>query len=861
VSVLSLDSTLDQTGGTWTVRATAGPVPDAHTRVTHPVEATVPGEVQLDLMAAGLIPDPFDGDNESRLAWIGYCDWQYATRFTWHSDGESRHDLVADGLDTAAIIRLNGQEIARTANQHRHYRFEIGKHLLNGENELVIDFRSPIEFAREQEQLLGARPNVMHHPFNAIRKAASNFGWDWGIDVSSSGIWKSIRIESWSGVRIDAVRPLVSVDSGRGTLTAHVDLEWADPAHASARTLRASVNDRSAEVEVAPGTEHTTLIVDAGEVELWWPRTHGEQPLYEVDVAVSETGDGVVERAGSAWHGRVGFRTITVDTTPDEHGTPFTFVVNGEPVYVRGANWIPHDAFLTRISRQRYRDAVCDAVESNMNMLRVWGGGIYESDDFYDACDEFGILVWQDFLFACAAYAEEDPLRSEVEAEARQAITRLSTHPSLALWNGCNENIWGYVEWGWRPHLGDKSWGKGYYLELLPALMAELDPTRAYSPGSPFSFVDFAHPNDSRNGTMHIWDVWNVRDYNAYAQYVPRFVSEFGFQGPPAWSTLSRVVHDEPLDPYGPEMLVHQKAAQGNIKLERGLGDHVPQPTDIAHWHWATQLNQARAVAFGIEHFRSLFPLNSGSIVWQLNDDWPVVSWAAVDHDGHRKPLWHALRRVYADRLLTFQSTTPVHGDVHGGNIGVAEPSDANAEHGSAPGTVLVAHNDSAERWTGRLTIDRCSVVGGQALAEQQVNLDVAARSAVRIELVAEVLEANEPAREFVRARVDDGVATSAWHYFVEDTQLSLVPQREALRTSVERIPDGYGVTVTARSLAKDVTLQVDRLDASAKVDTALVTLASGESHQFVVTSSAELDPDGFSAFPVLSSANELIEG
>lgn len=824
MSVLSLNSSA---GASWTVRATNGPVPESHAAIgTDTVAAVVPGEVQLDLMAAGLIPDPFVDDNEGLTAWIGYCDWQYVTRFAWTANGESRHDLVADGLDTAATIRLNGHEVGRTANQHRSYRFDVGSLLQEGENDLVIDFRSPIEFAREQEQILGALPTVMHHPFNAIRKMASNFGWDWGIDVSSSGIWKTIGIESWSGVRIAGVRPLVEVSGDSGTLNAHVDLEWATLRQA--QVVEVTVNEVTARVAVSPGETSALVPVNVGAVELWWPRGHGAQPLYAVEVTAGD----------ARWSGRVGFRTVDLDTTPDEHGTSFTIRVNGQLVNVRGANWIPDDAFITRVTRERYRAAVLDAVEANMNLLRVWGGGIYESDDFYDVCDELGVLVWQDFLFACAAYAEEDPLRSEVEAEARENITRLSTHPSLVLWNGCNENIWGYVEWDWRRRMIGRTWGKGYYFELLPALVAELDPTRPYSPGSPFSFTDFAHPNDQRNGTMHIWDVWNERDYTAYADYRPRFASEFGFQGPPAFSTLAAAVHDEPMEPYGRTMLVHQKADKGNLKLERGLGEHLPKPTDIDTWHWATQLNQARAVAFGIEHFRSLYPRTTGAIVWQLNDDWPVVSWAAVDGSGIRKPLWHALRRVYADRLLTLQ------------------PTDGGLE--------LVAHNDSGEHWAATVSIGRHSVSGGEPLAVQTIELDIEPRGISRFDVAVDVATPSDASAEFLRARDTGGAqsaetAQSAWWYFVEDPQLSVSALANAVTASVERTPDGCAVIITANSLAKDLTLQVDRLHPQARVDTALVTLAAGESHRFEVTTPAELDGAGLVSFPVLCSVNDLV--
>ena len=341
---MSITSLNTADGTAWFLRATAGPI-DADI-AARDIPATVPGEVQLDLLADGLIGDPFDGSNETVQAWIGYCDWRYSTTFSWSPSDHDRHDLVADGLDTAATITLNGIVVGRTQNQHRGYRFDLAGLLREGVNELVVDFRSPIEFAREQETLLGERPTVMHHPFNAIRKVASNFGWDWGIDVSSSGIVKSIGIESWSGVRIASVRPLAEVDGTTGTLSAHVELEWADSGGDA--EVKVSINGRTETVTAAAGQTEAVVRVAPGQIALWWPRGYGDQPLYDVEVAVGD----------ASWSGRVGFRAVVLDIAPDENGSPFHLTVNGRIIGVRGANWIPDDAFVTRVTRERYRSRV-----------------------------------------------------------------------------------------------------------------------------------------------------------------------------------------------------------------------------------------------------------------------------------------------------------------------------------------------------------------------------------------------------------------------------------------------------------------------------------------------------------------------
>lgn len=667
---------------------------------------------------------------------------------------------------------------------------------------------------------------------------ASQYGWDWGINIAGAGIWKSLAIESWSGVRLAAIRPLASLDeaTGAGRLTTHVDLEWSTPQSAPA-LVTVAINEHSVIAEVQAGQPSTVLDLEVSGIDPWWPIGYGSQPLYDVSVIVSD------DRADlQTWTGRVGFRNITLSTAPDVHGSEFVIMVNSQPIYIKGANWIPDDAMVTRLTADTYRASITHALDAGMNLLRIWGGGMYESEHFYSLCDELGILVWQDFLFACAAYSEEEPLRSEVEAEAREAISRLSKHASLALWNGNNENIWGYVDWGWRAQLGDLTWGDGYYTDLLPRLVAELDPRTPYSPGSPYSFGKYHHPNDVRFGTMHIWDVWNRLDYTHYRDYPARFASEFGFQGPAAWSTLTSVVHDQPLDPYGPEMLVHQKAGDGNAKLEAGLGDHLPkwstEPTaNMDDWHWLTSLNQARAVAYGIEHFRSHYPLNMGTIIWQLNDNWPVISWSAVDFAEIRKPLWHALSRVYQPKMITVQP----------------RPDESGAE---VP--TVIAHNDTGEVWDGELIITRRSTgIGTPVLAEQKVPFHLDPRTAVSVPLDADVLTADDPSAELIMVAAEG--ARNAFHYFVEDTALTVVEPAQAYEVEVRSSEARLQVVVTAQALVKDLALFPDRLDAAARVDSGLITLLAGETHTFVVTGASGLDEGALASLPVLRSVNDLI--
>ncbi|MFD9738387.1 glycoside hydrolase family 2 protein [Umezawaea sp. NPDC059074] len=800
----------------WHLSAVSGDVPSAVAGRT--VRASVPGSTHLDLLAAGLIPDPYLDRAEADLVWMHRAGWRYALTFDAVAPGDGeRVDLVFDGLDTVASVELNGVVLGSTWNMHRGYRFDVRSVLRDGANELVVAFGSALEHAEKVEAELGRREHAYPHPFNMVRKMACSFGWDWGPDLQTAGIWKPVRLERWVGARFASVRPLVTVDGdGSGRVEVHVEVERGV---AAGLELVVAVGGRSERVVLDGDSGVATVVVP--DVELWWPVGYGGQRRY--DLAVSLVADGEV--VDGSEH-RIGFRTITVDTTPDDIGTPFTFVVNGKPVFVKGANWIPDDHFLTRITRERLARRVDQAVGANLNLLRVWGGGIYETDDFYDVCDERGVLVWQDFPFACASYPEEEPLRAEVEAEARENVARLVARPSLALWNGNNENLWGFADWGWAEQLDGRTWGLGYYSELLPAIVAELDPTRFYSPGSPYSPGD-AHPNDPDHGTRHEWEVWNRLDYTRYLDHVPRFCSEFGFQGPPTWSTLTEWVHDEPLTSTSPTFLLHQKAEDGNGKLDRGLAAHLPVPEDFADWHWATQLNQARAVAFGVEHFRSWWPRTAGAVVWQLNDCWPSTSWAAVDGDDRLKPLWYALRHAFAPRLLTFQ---PRFGRL-----------------------VLTAVNDHDEEWSGELRLER-QTFDGHLLATTTLAVAVPARAAARIELTEPLVTPNDPKGEVLVATTADARAV---HLFAEDRDLSYDPA--PLSARVEAVTGGYRVDVSATSFARDVALLADRAAPDAVAEEMLVPMLAGETRSFLVRTAALADPSALVGPLVLRCANGLV--
>jgi beta-mannosidase len=777
------------------------------------VPATVPGCVHTDLLAAGLIPDPFVDANEDELRWIGRTDWVYETTFAAADELRAeRVDLVCYGLDTVATVELNGVALGRTQNMHRGYRFDARAAVRAGDNHLRVSFESVYAYTDRLAEQLGVRPGPYHEPFQFVRKMACNFGWDWGPTVVTAGIWQPIALESWSGARLAQVVPQVRLDSGRALVTVHTEIEKTGD---EALTVHATVSGATGSAAVGSTVQ---LAVEAP--QLWWPRGYGEQHLHPLRVELRDSAGTVLD----AWERRIGFRSIRIDQQPDEHGTPFTLVVNDVPVFARGFNWIPDDAFVTRVTRERYAKRLSQAVEANANYLRVWGGGRYEADDFYDLADELGLLVGQDFLFACSAYPEEEPLASEVAAEAREQVARLASHPSLVLWTGNNENIWGWHDWDWQEPLAGRTWGAGYYFEVLPAIVAELDPTRPYWPGSPWSGRDDLHPNDAAHGTSHEWEVWNRIDYVHYRDRVPRFMAEFGFQAPPAYATLRRWLSDEPLAHDSPGMVHHQKADDGDEKLCRGLDAHLPKPRDFADWHFLTQVNQARAVSLGVQHYRSHRPRCMGALVWQLNDNWPVTSWSAIDGDGRCKPLWHELRRVFADRLLTIQP----RGD----------------------GLGLIAVNEGGTPWQGLLEVTRHGL-DGVPRAKHCVEVGIPARAAVTVALPNEFAGR---ADELLRAELGDA---HAWWFFAEDRDVPFPPAR--FSAVVQPTATGAEVTVTAETILRDLTLFPDRLDPASTVDSALVTLLPGEAHTFMVRAQWPLDPAALTTHPDLRCVNDIV--
>lgn len=873
------------------------------------IQATVPGQVHTDLEREGLLADPTLDRNEAAGAWVGRADWAYRRTVDVDPRGHERIDLVCDGLDTVAELSLDGVVVGTTRNMHRRYRFDardstggVGR----GSKTLELLFESPYREAGRVAARAGSMPGPYDEPFPYIRKMASNFGWDWGLTAVTSGPWRPVAIERWSTARLRDVRPLVDVEAGEGVLDAHVTVERSGMndldqdgedddlvlvVTVSGGTADGGRTRQRSRAQLTPKDDETVVTVRVPEVQRWWPRGYGAQDLYDVVVELQTVDGEVLDRQDF----RTGFRSTRIDTTADEVGKPFNVHVNGTVIDVRGVNWIPDDVIVSRVDRARVEARLAAASDLNVNLVRVWGGGVYESNDFYEVCDELGLLVWQDFPFACSAYPEVEPIRSEVIAEARDNVARLSRHPSLLLWNGNNENIWLHDADGWAEELGDRGWGLDYYLDLLPTIVDAVDPSRFYTVASPWSGAESIPANDVDNETHHSWDVWNRLSDDHYRDSVPRFVSEFGWQAPPAWRTLRDAVADEPLRVDGPGVVHHQKAADGMGKLARGIEPRFGSvdPAEFDAWHYLTQLQQTRAIATGVEHWRTHWPRNTGVVVWQLNDLWPVASWSAIDSAGRLKPLAHELRRLYDDVLLTIRPVASgVSADRPGGAGGdpssaavrrtagsdASDPSVASEDGrgvraddvaetvemaqvsdtlslGVSPGAFGGSPIEVAVRSTraGHDSVVRVRRVTltGKVLAEVTIPVRLSSAGVAVVSLPESVGVVDDPRNELVVADMDwrRAVWTPA-----PDKEMRWEPAR--YRTTYTPFSDadgdGLDLTVEADSLVRDLLIQPDRIRHDGTVDRGFMTLLPGERVPFRLHGVTEADVPALRAAPVI---------
>ena len=631
--------------------------------------AQVPGGVHTDLLAAGCIPDPFAADNEQRVQWVAESDWEYRRSFVIAPE-LSREDhlwLVCDGLDTLATITLNGHRLGSADNMFRQYRWDVKQFVRTSddadrpvENELLISFASPVRYAADK-QMIRALPGVSQAIPGGphLRKAPCQFGWDWGPQLPPIGIWKALRLEAYTGARLDEVHLRQHHINNTVTVEARVTIErWSEG------RLIAEVHITAPDGEVMTNSVAITasgkaaVTVPIAQPQLWWPNGYGQQPLYRVDVSVREDG-GLRDRRTY----EIGLRTIELRQTADQWGRSFVFVVNGVPIFAKGSNWIPADSFPARITDEYLEGLIRSAVATHHNMLRVWGGGFYEEERFYDLCDRYGILVWQEFIFSCSIYPLDDPeFLENVRLEVVQNVRRLRHRASLALWCGNNEMEQGWWEWGWDRHdLQDlKAAYDLFFHYTLREWCTAIDPDHAYWPSSPSSDIPFEDPNGQRQGDTHYWDVWHKRKpFTAYRDQYPRFMSEFGFQALPPLATIRSFANRADWNMTSYIMEQHQKNAGGNALMVAQMLDTFRLPKDFPSLVYLSMVLQAEGIRYGVEHWRRHTDRVAGTLYWQLNDCWPVASWSSLDYFGRWKALHYAARRFYAPLLLSIEDKPP----------------------------------------------------------------------------------------------------------------------------------------------------------------------------------------------------------
>lgn len=603
--------------------------------------ASIPGSIHTDLIAAGVIGDIRIDGTEAEQEWIRNADSVYSAQIPAQSGG-GKYELKFDGLDTLATVLVNGAVKLRSENMHRAYSIDVTD-TASSAIDLKVEFKAPLPEALKRQDEMGKYPNPYDMPYNYFRKMACSFGWDWGPITVTSGIWKPIWLTRWDEGILDEVGIVADVVDEVPQLR----VRTVGRGRATAVSVRVSGHGKVKSFTTTLGSDE---VIACEGFELWHPRGFGEATLYSVEVSLLNDAGEVIDEVSK----RVGFRHVSLDQSNFGDRQMFAICVNGERVWAKGVNWIPDDPFPHRVTQEQYAQKIHDLYSVEVNAIRVWGGGIYESDDFYELCDELGIIVWQDFLFACAAYPENALMFEEVADEAHQAITRLGSHASLVMWCGGNECIEGFQHWGWQEPLAGKAWGLNFYLDTLPAALAAFDGSRPYIPGSPFSTLK-EDVKDFSSGTNHIWDVWNDTGYQRYEDYAPSFSAEFGYNGPGSWRTLTKAIGKSNLDSADADLATHQKAFFGMDKVANGLvREFSKEFTQGAAWYFAAQLVQARAVEVGLKHFRSQYETCSGSVLWQYNDMWPAISWAVLDSASSRKLSWYAMREAYRPQVLHF---------------------------------------------------------------------------------------------------------------------------------------------------------------------------------------------------------------
>ena len=620
------------------------------------IPAQVPGTVHLDLFRQGIIDDPFWEDNERKQGWIEEENWLYRTVFDLSEEewSFSNIELVMEGLDTYAEVRLNDSLILTANNMFRSWTVEVKKLLKRQDNVLEIRFLSPIQY---HAQTVAEHPHrlpsgneaediaIKVSPFT--RKAAYHFGWDWGPRFVTSGIWRPVYLYGWHKVRLmNVAKQTLALEKDKAKLLTQVEIQCAE-----AGDYQLQIGEKRIHLHLEQGVQTISDTQYVHHPQLWWCNGMGEPHLYTEEVSVWKG-----QQEQDRFSHQYGIRTIALRQEADSIGTAFYFELNGQKVFAKGANYIPQDVFLPRVSNAQYRHLLRSAKAAHMNMLRVWGGGVYEKDLFYALCDSMGIMVWQDFMFAGSLYPADEAFLENVAQEVEDNVKRLRKHPCLALWCGNNEIEVAWKHWGWQQQYGYSQadslqlW-KNYerlFEEVIPERLGRLQPELPYVATTPLS--NWGKPENFAHGSMHYWGVWHGRQpFEAFEKHIGRFMVEYGFQSYPHLSTLRKAIGEENLRLEAPIMAQRQKSYIGNGLIEEHIAQYYSAPEDFADFVEKSQAVQALGLSMAIEAHRNAQPHCMGTLFWQLNDCWPGPSWSVIDYYGEKKKAYYAVQAAFAD--------------------------------------------------------------------------------------------------------------------------------------------------------------------------------------------------------------------
>jgi beta-mannosidase len=803
--------------------------------------ARVPGVVQTDLLRNQLIPDPFDRDNEFRLQWIGLTDWEYQTVFQADAAllGHDHIDLVFDGLDTLADVYLNDQPVLNADNMFRHWRIPAKALLKPGPNKLRVVFHSAVEkmlpYVKSLPYVLpsistgnyGNEEDIATAPYT--RKAPYNYGWDWGPRFVTEGIWQPVRLETWDALRIDNFHiHQQKITADTALVSAELDIEADKPTTA----ILALAHDELSGVQTTDGTQ--TLTLDAGmnrisfpiriaSPKLWYPVGYGAQNRYRFSASIR------LGKKVEAAHAEVktGLRSIELHRVADQWGKSFEFVVNGITVFSKGADIIPFDSFPNRVTPEIHRKILQAARDAHMNMLREWGGGYYESDDFYDICDELGIMVWQEFMFGGDMVPGDVAFQENVREEAIQQIKRLRDHPSIVIWCGNNEVETGWYHWGDRqefkeaisPAIRDRVW-QDYmvmFADILKSSVSKYGDPVPYWPSSPSANFEEI-PDNQHNGDMHYWAVWHQEaPAQDYTKQLPRFMTEYGFQSFPDMRTIRSFANKpEDFDIHSTVMQAHQKNKGGNERILTYMLREYREPKDFASFVYLSQVQQAEIIKIGAEHLRRQRPRTMGSLYWQLNDCWPVASWASIDYYGRWKALHYYARRFYDDVLIS-----PY---LHDDKVGIYVVS------------------DKLQPFTGTIHT-RLLDFTGKDLMDQTKDIQVPAQSSALYLSFdnADLAAKGDPRSSFLVVDLEvEGKKVSRNLVFFDVTHNLQLPVTPKIEATLSQSGKDYTISLLSQMLARSVYISFGNLDVESSDN--YFDLLPGEPITITLKSAAAID-------------------